>query len=323
VTLSGTAGLHSEAVKWAGCSKIVEENKCQVSMEAAREVSATFNLEPQYVEYTVTLRIKGTGKGSVESAPSGIGCPGDCSETYVFKTPVRLVATPAPGSEFAHWSGGTCSGTGPCERKINSNRTVNAVFKAVGNRPLTVSKAGSGSGVVTSKPAAIECGQTCSTELDASTRVALHAIPAVGSTFTGWSGEGCSCTGSCKVLMNEARNVTATFAGGSGPGSHGVLSVRNPIKVKGHRALLRLSCQGGPCRGTLRLIAKVRGSSGRAKNVSIGSVSVNLQAGVSSSQGMRLSRTGISLLRKAGRLRVRVAGGGTLPHSVKLSLRRR
>jgi hypothetical protein len=123
--------------------------------------------------------------------------------------------------------------------------------------------------------------------------------------------------------MNEARNVTATFAGGSGPGSHGVLSVRNPIKVKGHRALLRLSCQGGPCRGTLRLIAKVRGSSGRAKNVSIGSVSVNLQAGVSSSQGMRLSRTGISLLRKAGRLRVRVAGGGTLPHSVKLSLRRR
>jgi len=323
VTLSGAPGLHSEAVKWAGCDKIVEENKCQVSMEAAREVSATFNLEPQYVEYTVTLRIKGTGKGSVESIPSGISCPGDCSETYVFKTPVKLVATPAPGSEFAHWSGGSCSGTGPCERKINSNRTVNAVFKAVGNRSLTVSKGGSGSGVVTSKPAAIECGQTCSAELDASTKVALHAIPAVGSTFTGWSGEGCSGTGSCKVLMNEARNVTASFAQGSGPQPQGVLSVRNPIKVKGHRALLRLSCQGGPCRGTLRLLARVRNSRGHATGISIGSTSIDLQAGVSSSKGMRLSRTGISLLRKAGRLRVRVAGGGTLPHSVKLSLQRR
>ncbi len=323
VVLSGTPGLHSEAVKWAGCDKIVEENKCQVSIEAAREVSATFNLEPQYREFTVTVRIKGTGSGSVASVPSGIGCPEDCSQTYVFKTPVKLIATPAPGSEFAHWSGGTCSGTGPCERKINSNRTVNAVFKAVGNRPLTVSKAGSGSGVVTSKPAAIECGQTCSSELDASTKIALHAIPAVGSTFTGWSGEGCSGTGSCKVLMNEARNVTATFAQGSGPKPQGVLSVRNPIKVKGRRALLRLSCQGGPCKGTLRLLAKVKSSSGRAKNVSIGSTSVNLEAGVSSSRGMRLSRTGISLLHRAGSLKARVAGGGTLPHSVKLSLQRR
>jgi Divergent InlB B-repeat domain len=323
VTLSGAPGLHSEAVKWAGCDEIVEGTKCKVTMGAAREVSATFNLEPQYVEFTVTLRIKGTGKGSVESIPSGISCPGDCSQTYVFKTPVKLVATPAPGSEFAHWSGGSCSGTGPCERKINSNRTVNAVFKAIGNRPLTVSKGGSGSGVVTSKPAAIECGQTCSTELDASTKVALHAIPAVGSTFTGWSGEGCSGTGSCKVLMNEARNVTATFAQGSGPQPQGVLSVRNPIKVKGHRALLRLSCQGGPCRGTLRLLARVRNSRGHATGISIGSTSIDLQAGVSSSKGMRLSRTGISLLRKAGRLRVRVAGGGTLPHNVKLSLQRK
>lgn len=323
VVLSGSPGLHSEAVKWAGCDGIVEGGKCQVSMEAAREVSATFNLEPQYREYTVALRIKGTGSGSVESFPSGIGCPGDCSETYVFKTPVKLVATAAAGSEFAHWSGGTCSGSGPCERKINSNRTVNAVFKAVGNRSLTVSKAGSGSGVVTSKPAAIECGQTCSTELDASTKVALHAIPAVGSTFAGWSGEGCSGTGSCKVLMNEARNVTATFARGSTPPSHGVLSVRNPIKVKGHRALLRLSCRGGPCQGTLRLIARIKSSSGRVRSVSIGSTSVDLQGGVSSSRGMRLSRTGISLLRKAGRLSARIAGGGTQPHRVKLSLQRR
>ena len=211
VTLAGTPGLHTEAVKWAGCDEL-EEGNCVVTMSSAREVTALFALEPQYVEYTVSVNPKGTGTGSVQSFPPGISCPGDCSERYLFKTPVTLLATPGAGSAFAHWAGGSCSGTGPCERKINSDRTVGAVFAAVGNRTLSVAKAGSGQGVITSKPQAIECGTSCSAELDAATKVALHALPAPGSSFAGWSGEGCSGTGSCKVLMNEARNVTATFA---------------------------------------------------------------------------------------------------------------
>jgi len=283
VTLSAAPGLHSEAVKWAGCDSVNGENQCEVTMSAAREVSATFNLEPAYVEFTVTLRVKGTGKGSVASVPSGISCPGDCSETYVFKTPVKLVATPAPGSEFAHWSGGSCSGTGPCERKINSNRTVNAVFKAVGNRPLTVSKAGNGSGVVTSKPAAIECGQTCSTELDASTKVALHALPAVGSTFTGWSGEGCSGTGSCKVAMNEARNVTATFAKNPSPPEAKCIvpKLKGKTLARARRALSAAHCSLGRVRkpkgkgGALR----VRSSSPKAGATLPAGARVNVRLG--------------------------------------------
>ena len=40
-----------------------------------------------------------------------------------------------------------------------------------------------------------------------------------GSTFTGWSGEGCSGTGDCVVTMDTAKNVTATFAADTaGPG---------------------------------------------------------------------------------------------------------
>jgi len=210
----------------------------------------------------------------------------------------------------------------PCERKINSDRTVNAIFTAVGNRPLTVSKAGSGSGIVTSKPAAIECGSACSTELDASTKVVLKATAIPGSTFSGWSGEGCSGTGACRVRMNEARNVTASFAR-VGPEAHGVLSVANPIRVKGRRALLDLSCQGGRCKGIVHLIARLRNSKGRVGNVSIGSISIDLEAGVSSRRGMRLSRTGTSLLRRAGHLGVRIVGGGAVPHRVKLSLGRR
>jgi Divergent InlB B-repeat domain/PASTA domain len=249
VTLTGTPGLHAEAVKWAGCDEL-EAGQCIVTMSSAREVTALFSLEPQYVEFTVSVNPKGTGTGSVLSFPPGISCPGDCSERYVFKTPVTLIATAGTGSEFAHWAGGSCSGTGPCERKVNSDRTVSAVFSAVGNRTLTVAKAGSGQGIVTSKPQAIECGATCSSELDAATKVALHAIATPGSTFAGWSGEGCSGTGPCKVLMNEARNVTATFAKNPSPpeAKCHVPKLKGKSLAKATRALNAAHCSLGRVR---------------------------------------------------------------------------
>ena len=40
----------------------------------------------------------------------------------------------------------------------------------------------------------------------------LTATPASGSTFAGWSGGGCSGTGTCTVAMSADQNVTATFA---------------------------------------------------------------------------------------------------------------
>jgi len=33
-----------------------------------------------------------------------------------------------------------------------------------------------------------------------------------GSTFTGWSGGGCSGTGTCTVMIDAAKTVTATFS---------------------------------------------------------------------------------------------------------------
>src|SRR5207249_1506402 len=76
---------------------------------------------------------------------------------------------------------------------------------------LTLNKPGSGSGTVTSSPAGISCGATCSAPYNSGTVVTLTAAAAGGSTFTGWSGGGCSGTGSCAVTMNAATTVTATF----------------------------------------------------------------------------------------------------------------
>ncbi len=82
---------------------------------------------------------------------------------------------------------------------------------------LSVVKAGSGSGTVSSAPAGINCGTDCSEAFTSGTSVTLTAAPAAGSTFAGWSGA-CTGTGSCVVSMTQARSVTATFdLSGGGP----------------------------------------------------------------------------------------------------------
>ena len=77
---------------------------------------------------------------------------------------------------------------------------------------LTVTKAGNGTGTVTSDPAGVDCGTTCTTTYPplTATAVELTATPAAGSTFAGWSGA-CSGTGACAVTMDAAKTVTATF----------------------------------------------------------------------------------------------------------------
>jgi hypothetical protein len=82
-----------------------------------------------------------------------------------------------------------------------------------GANTLTVTKSGTGAGRVTSNPTGIDCGSACMYSLFPSTTVVtLTASASAGSAFTGWSGGGCTGTASCTVTMNQARNVTATFA---------------------------------------------------------------------------------------------------------------
>jgi hypothetical protein len=86
-----------------------------------------------------------------------------------------------------------------------------AQWYQLGRPSLTVSKAGSGSGLVGSSPGGISCGDTCQASFDAGTEVTLTATPDASSIFTRWSGD-CSGTGSCQVTMDQARSVAATFA---------------------------------------------------------------------------------------------------------------
>jgi len=314
VTLKSVSGINSEAVAWSGCDTVTGENRCEVTMSAAKAVTATYKAKAGVPVYAVSVEKIGTGTGTVTSSAGPIDCGSVCSTEVVSKTVVTLVAVPAQGSAFDHWSGGSCAGSGPCEKTINSTRTVHAVFAAVGKRTLTVSKVGNGAGTVVSKPAGIDCGATCSAEIPATTKLTLSATPASGSTFAGFSG---ACTGAktCKVTMSEARNVTVTFAKAPTP-APGILSVAAKAKVKGGRALIRVSCAAGAssCRGSLKLTAKLKGKT----SVTIGAATFALAPGSSTTLKVTLGAKAKQALKGAGKLKARVSGTGIRAHAVQL-----
>jgi Divergent InlB B-repeat domain len=212
VTLTAVRGPHVLVPQWSGCDSVTPERKCLVTISAAKAVAVDFELEPGYFYATLSVIKSGTGTGTVTGSPAGISCGSACAVEVLTQTKVTLIATPDEGSAFDHWSGGGCSGIGPCETTIKGSETIKAIFSAIGQRTLTITKAGSGTGTVTSTPlgTGILCGATCSSQVVAGTKVILKAKAAKGSTFTGFSGA-CAGTAACKVLMNEARSVTATF----------------------------------------------------------------------------------------------------------------
>src|SRR2546422_10022803 len=77
---------------------------------------------------------------------------------------------------------------------------------------LTVTRAGSGT--VTSSPSGITCGGACEATYDRGTTVSLTATAVTGSVFAGWSGGGCSRTGTCTGTGRAGATVTANFAPG-------------------------------------------------------------------------------------------------------------
>jgi List-Bact-rpt repeat protein len=125
---------------------------------------------------------------------------------------VALNASADPGSSFEGWSGGGCSGRGPCT--VNDTATVTASFRAAPNsNRLTVVKAGTGNGTVTSNPSGISCGTACAADFAFTTIITLTAVPAEGSTFVSWSVPGCGGTvPSCTFSMTTDETVVVTFS---------------------------------------------------------------------------------------------------------------
>ena len=165
---------------------------------------------------TFPLFVSLVGEGSVTSNQGGLICgAGLCDGDYAQGTTVTLTPNPDNGWTFNGWTGGGCSGAGNCQVTLSSVTQVIAIFTPSGTAtaPVTISKNGAGSGTVTSDPAGLTCGSTCTANFATGATVTLTANAASGSAFDGWNGGGCNGgSTTCTVTVTQATTVTATFS---------------------------------------------------------------------------------------------------------------
>jgi len=160
------------------------------NVQASHTIHATF--APDAYTLTVTPPVNGTVTKDPDQA------------TYAYGTSVILTATPSPGYLFTGWSGSLTGSTNPGTVTMNGNRTITATFTAIPTYTLTVTPSPLAGGSVAKSPDA--------SSYALGTVVTLTATPALGYTFTGWSGGLTGTTNPVTITMDGNKTVTATFA---------------------------------------------------------------------------------------------------------------
>src|SRR5439155_992377 len=133
---------------------------------------------------TVSLRLTNLTTGtlytvSVTAVDTG-GTQSACSTSASAVAQVEIAVSPTTTTSFGN---------------VNIGSVLDQVFTVQNTRAGTVTGTAS-----------------VSAPFASGTAVTLTAAPAAGSTFSGWSGGGCSGSGTCTVTMSAATSVTATFA---------------------------------------------------------------------------------------------------------------
>lgn len=209
VTIIATAEAGTVFAGWegGGCSG---SGSCTLVL--ARDASVTARFQTSAGTRVLGVTKSGSGTGSVSSFPSGIDCGPSCTASFPDGAQVSLTATAAPGSLFAGWQGGGCSGTRPCQLALQRDTSVSALFQlAPVTRTLTVNKEGRGQGTVTSSPSGIDCDPSCTASFADRSSVTLTAAASKGSVFAGWNGGDCSGSDPCTVTLSRDTSVTALF----------------------------------------------------------------------------------------------------------------
>lgn len=75
----------------------------------------------------LSVKVTGTGTGTISSNPSGISCGQACTASFIVNTQVTLTAAPSADSAFAGWQG-ACGGLSTCVVNLTAGMSVSATF---------------------------------------------------------------------------------------------------------------------------------------------------------------------------------------------------
>ena len=186
VDITAAAAVGYEFAYWSGdCDGT---GTCQVTMDDDMNVVAHFT----QTAFNLTI--------IVDPAEGGTTVPSAGVHPYLEDAEVAVVATPATGYEFDHWSG-DCTGTGSCSLIMDSDKTVTVHFTQI-MFDLTIN-VDPGGGGTTDPTAGVH-------NYAYGSIVPITATPAANYAFVEWTGD-CTGSGACEVEMLDDMEVTAHF----------------------------------------------------------------------------------------------------------------
>ncbi|QQR77792.1 MAG: hypothetical protein IPJ67_01430 [Candidatus Moraniibacteriota bacterium] len=184
VTVNGVVASPSATISGSGCSIPLGASTCDGTFTWTISGATSPNV------FNATRSIQYTTASSGNNSPFAITYG---ANTVQARDGATVLATTSVS--------GTCA----------SGTWDSSKCAAASGQLLTVSKSGSGTGTITSVPAGISYPGDATESYSTGTSVVLTATATLGSTFTGWSGD-CTGTGTCTVVMNSPKNVSASFA---------------------------------------------------------------------------------------------------------------
>jgi photosystem II stability/assembly factor-like uncharacterized protein len=201
---SATLMINPAALGDAGSYDVVITGSCgNITSNAATLTVTAISLSPS----TLANGTQGTAYNQSLTASGG-------TPSYSF-----AVTSGSLPTNLSLSSAGVISGTPTATGTFNFTVTATDANNCTGSRSyaitiapqtFTLTLTNAGGGTVTSNPAGINCGASCSATFNSSTAVTLTATPDAGAIFAGWVGA-CSGTGSCMVTMDANKSVTARF----------------------------------------------------------------------------------------------------------------
>ena len=186
VTLTAVPAAGHHFVSWSGDASGTG-NPLPILMDGNKSITATFAIN------TYSLTVASQGTGFVNVTPN--------QPLYDHGASVSLNAVPGAGYHFVSWTGGASGSTNPLSVVMDTDKDITAIFE-INTYALNVTVAGNGSVTKNPDQALYNHG----------TQVVLTAVPAPGHHLVSWTGSNTGSDDQLSVTMDQARDITATFA---------------------------------------------------------------------------------------------------------------